>query len=159
MNNELFAIFNPPVKFCSQKKTDFIFPAPSSGWHLCIVCLPRIQPHPGFWISYVLPFFFSPESLWWNSEDGRCNRTKTCSKRTCFVSISRRGVKPTDLKDGCVSSLRTFTSNGHPIILSDNDSGAQSPPERNVFRFTFHHHSQARNSQVIGWIPWEGWSS
>ena len=71
------AIFNPPVD-----------PAPSSGWHLCIVVGLGYSHTPGFWISYVLPCFF-PESLRWNSEDGRCNWTKTCSKRTCFVSIGR----------------------------------------------------------------------
>ena len=71
-------------------------------------------------------------------------------KEDMFCFHRQRGVKPTDLKDGCVSSLRTFTSTGHPIILPDNDWGVQSPPNRNVFRFMFHNHSQARISQVIG---------
>ena len=66
-------------------------------------------------------------------------------------------LNPTDLKDGCVSSLGTFTSTigiqSYCQIMIRVSNHLQN---RNVLRFTFHHHSQARNSQVIGWIPREG---
>lgn len=54
-----------------------------ASWHTKDTATP---PGSEFRTSYGVVF---PESLWWNSEDGRCNRTKTCSKRTCFVSIGR----------------------------------------------------------------------